>query len=77
MFKSKRTSISWSLIVTVLLFGLLHVLVTQSLANALYVAVTFFLFGLIYTSTGNSIGPMIAWTVINGQVWFLAQLLWH
>ncbi len=76
IFKSENARVSWGLIVTVLLFGLLHILVTQSLANALHVAVTFFLLGLIYKYTGNSIGPMAAWTLINGQVWFLAQLLW-
>jgi membrane protease YdiL (CAAX protease family) len=76
IFKSENARGSWGLIVTVLLFGLLHILVTQSLANALHVAVTFFLLGLIYKYTGNSIGPMAAWTLINGQVWFLAQLLW-
>jgi len=32
--------------------------------------------GLIYKYTKNSIGPMIAWTLINGQIWFIVKILW-
>jgi membrane protease YdiL (CAAX protease family) len=76
VFQSKNHHPFWGLLVTVGLFGLLHILATQNLGNALTVGVTFFLLGLIFTTTRNSIGPMLAWTLINGQVWFLAQMLW-
>ncbi|MCD6519437.1 MAG: hypothetical protein J7M05_05915 [Anaerolineae bacterium] len=34
-----------------------------------------FALGVIYKYTGNVIGPMLAWTLLNGQVWFVARLL--
>jgi membrane protease YdiL (CAAX protease family) len=77
VFKSKNLHRFWGLFVTAVIFGLLHILTTQSLSNALNISVTFFALGWICTYTKNSIGPMVAWTMINGQVWFLAQLLWH
>lgn len=75
IFKSKNRTLSWGLIVTVLIFGIAHILTTQSIYNAFYTGTIFFILGLIYKYTGNSIGPMIAWTLINGQVWFMAQIL--
>jgi membrane protease YdiL (CAAX protease family) len=75
IFRSERTFISWGLLITIALFALLHLLTTQSVENALRVAAIFFALGLIFKSTRNAIGPMLAWTLLNGQVWFLAQLL--
>ncbi len=75
IFKSENRTLSWGLIVTVVIFGIAHILITQSIYNAFYTSAIFFMLGLIYKYTGNSIGPMIAWTLINGQVWFIAQML--
>jgi hypothetical protein len=69
--------ISGGLILTNGLFGLAHVLTTGSLINALTVAAIFFPLGLIYKHTGNAYGPMLAWTVVNGQVWYLAQAVYR
>ena len=69
-------TVSWGLIVTVMLVGLAHIATSSNLTSAIYVTVIFFLFGLISGRTKNSLGPMIAWTLINGQVWFLVQFLW-
>jgi len=74
IFKGKDRNLSWGLILTVTLFGLAH-LATTSWIMALFVTVVFFLLGLIVKTTRNSIGPMVAWSLINTQVWFLAQLL--
>ncbi|NOY99663.1 MAG: CPBP family intramembrane metalloprotease [Chloroflexi bacterium] len=66
---------SWGLIITVTIFGLTHIATTQSLYNAAYTGAIFLVLGLIYKSSRNAIGPMLAWTLINGQVWYLARLL--
>ena len=76
IFKCGNRTLSRGLIVTVVIFGIAHILTTQSIYNAFYTGAIFFMLGLIYKYTGNSIGPMIAWTLINGQVWFMAQMLW-
>ena len=75
IFKDRNRTISWGLIITVVIFGLVHIATTQSIYNALYTGAIFLVLGLIYKFTGNAIGPMIAWTLINGQVWYIAQLL--
>ena len=74
MFKSRIKAIPWGLIVTVLLFALTHILTTD-VRNAIYTGAIFLVLGLIYKYTRNAIGPMIAWTLINGQVWYIARLL--
>lgn len=76
VFKSENRTMSWGLIVTVVIFGTVHILTTQSIYTAFYVGTIFFVLGLIYKYTKNSIGPMIAWTLINGQIWFIVQILW-
>ena len=68
--------VSWGLLITVALVGLAHIATASGISSALYVSVLFFLLGLVFKCTGNSIGPMLAWTIINGQVWYLAQFLW-
>jgi membrane protease YdiL (CAAX protease family) len=75
IFKSENKTMSWGLIVTVVIFGMAHIL-TTSIYNAFYTATIFLVLGLIYKYTKNSIGPMIAWTLINGQIWFIVQILW-
>ena len=73
--KGAQRLLSRGLIITVILFSLMHILTTQSVQTAVYIFVIYSALGLIYRRTGNVIGPMIAWTLINGQVWYLAQLL--
>ena len=75
IFKSVNRIVSWGLIVTVVIFGLAHIL-TTNIYNALYTSALFITMGLIYKYTKNSIGPMIAWTLINGQIWFIVKILW-
>jgi hypothetical protein len=71
-----RNSFWLGLVMTTAIWGLLHIATTHSLSNALGVSTIFFLFALIYHHTKNSIGPMIGWTLINSQAWFLASILW-
>lgn len=59
---------------TTLLFGLLHIITTQSLVNALNVFVIFFFLGLIYKWSRNIYGPILGWTLINGMVWAYIEL---
>jgi len=71
LLHSSSRVLSKGLVITVILFGLLHVITspTAGLANALRVMAEFFILGLIFKATGNVIGPMIAWSLINGQVY--------
>ena len=41
------------------------------MVNAIHVAAEWLILGLIFKYTENSIGLMIAWTLINGQVAYL------
>ncbi len=75
IFKSMNKIVSWGLIMTVVIFGLAHILTTD-IHNALYTGALFFVLGLIYKYSKNSIGPMIAWTLINGQIWYIVKILW-
>lgn len=75
VFQSKSGSFLLSLAVTAILYGLLH-FIFQGFFALLEVSVIFFVLGLIFRWTKNSIGPMIAWTLLNRQPWFLASLLW-
>lgn len=74
IFKSEMKINSWGLIVTVLAFALIHILTTD-IRNAIYTGVIFLVLGLLYKYTKNIVGPMIAWTLINGQVWYIARVL--
>ncbi len=73
IFGSLERMVSPGLIITVLVFGLSHVVFSPGggLVNAISVTITFFILGLIYKYTGNSIGPMIAWTLMNGFIPYL------
>jgi hypothetical protein len=75
IFHGRSGSFLLSLTITAILYGLLH-FIFQGFLALLDVSVTFFVLGLIFRWTQNSIGPMIAWTLLNAQVWFLASLLW-
>lgn len=73
-FKDGNRPVSWGLVITVIGFGVLHVL-TTSVFNAFYTGTIFLVLALIFKRTQNAWGPMLAWTLINGQVWYIAQLL--
>jgi len=66
--------ISLGLIITVILFTLTHVFTTNWF-NAIYTGIIFLVIGIIFKLSKNIFGPMMAWTIINGQVWYMAQLL--
>ena len=74
LLKCEARLLSKGLIVTAVLFGFLHLATspTAGVPNALRFGVEFLALGAVYKLTGNSVGPMIAWTVINGHVLFLA-----
>jgi hypothetical protein len=74
ILQGRRGSFFFGLTLTTVLYALLHV-IFQGLGAAT-VAVPFFVLTLIFRWTNNSIGPMIAWTLLNQQVWSLASLLW-
>jgi membrane protease YdiL (CAAX protease family) len=74
IFKGRMKRNPWGLIITVLSFALIHI-ITTDVRNAIYTGVIFLVLGLIYKYTKNVVGPMIAWTLINGQVWYIARLL--
>ncbi|NOY07333.1 MAG: CPBP family intramembrane metalloprotease [Spirochaetes bacterium] len=75
IFKNRDIVVSWGLIITVIIFGLIHIVTTQNLYNAAYTGTIFLVLGLIYKYSRNAIGPMIAWTLINGQVWYIMRLI--
>ncbi len=76
VFNSESRKISYGLIVTTFIFALAHILTTRNVFTAFYTGLIFFILGLIFKYTDNSIGPVIAWTLINNQVWFIAQMIW-
>ena len=74
IFKDGNKLFSRGLTVTLIGIVALHVLTTNA-ANALYTGGIFLALTLIYKRTQNTLGPMLAWTLINGQVWYMARLL--
>jgi hypothetical protein len=75
IFFGKSWSFLVSLTVTAILYGLSH-FIFQPFIAALEVGITSCVLILIFKHTKNSIGPMIAWSLINGQVWQGASMLW-
>jgi len=73
IFNTFERVISPGLLITVLIFGLSHLLLSPQggLFNAITVTIDFMILGSIFKYTKNSIGPMITWTLINGQVLYL------
>jgi len=72
VFNSLEKIISPGLIITILVFGLSHVVFARGgIVNAISVTINFFVLGLIFKYTGNSIGPMISWTITNGYIIYL------
>lgn len=74
IFKSQEKLFSWGLVLTVVIFSLIHI-PTTDMFNAVYTGFIFLILGLIFKYTRNIYGPMLAWTLINGQVWFMAGML--
>lgn len=75
IFGSQEKVISWGLLLTVIIFALSHIVTTSDLFNAAYTGFIFLILGLVFKTTRNIYGPMLAWTLINGQVWFMARIL--
>ena len=70
VIKTGRRTLSPGLLATTLTFGLIHLVTAPrgGLPNAVTVAIEFTALGLVFKYSGNSVGPMAAWTLINGQV---------
>lgn len=75
IFNNSKRLLSWGVIITASVYGLLHLPTNPNIFNTLYVFLSFFGIGLIFRYTRNIIGPMTAWTLINGQIWIIFQLL--
>lgn len=73
LYNSSAKVLSAGLLVTILLYGVLHTF-SQGM-YAIVIAVIFLALGLIFKSTRNAIGPMLAWTVMNGYIWVLCGIL--
>ncbi len=75
VFKVEEKRISLGLILTVLLFTLFHMLTIRNVINTVNIGVIFLFLGLIFKYTGNSVGPMVAWTLINSQVYYFTLIM--
>lgn len=75
IFAKQNRLLSWGLVITVVIFALTHLVSSGGAFNAVYTGFIFLMLGLIFKYTRNIYGPMLAWTLINGQVWFMARLL--
>ena len=73
IYNSGAKIFSSGLIVTILLYGVLHTF-SQGL-YALVIAAIFLALGLIFKYTRNATGPMLAWTVMNEYLWVLCGIL--
>lgn len=73
LYNSQAKLFSTGLLVTILLYGVLHYF-SQGL-YAVVLAITFLALGLIYKATRNAIGPMLVWTVMNQYIWVLLGIL--
>ncbi len=72
IFHSEDKILSRGLVITILIYGLLHAF-SQGFYS-IVIAARYLAFGLIYKATGNSYGPMLAGTVTNEYVWFLFKV---
>jgi len=73
IFKSETKTWSWGLLLTVAIYALLHAF-SQG-AYSLVFATIMLAFGLVFKRARNSIGPMIAFMLMNDYAWFLATVL--
>jgi hypothetical protein len=72
IFKTEANTWSWGLLITIVIYGLLHSF-SQG-ANSLIIAAEMLALGLVYKSTYNSVGPMLAFMFMNEYAWFLARV---
>jgi len=72
IFKTESKTWTWGLFITIAVYGLLHSF-SQG-AYALVLAAKMLALGLVFKSTGNSIGPMLAFMLMNDYAWFLAKV---
>lgn len=72
VFKQEAAVWSAGLLLTIVVYGLLHAF-SQGM-NSIVIALEFLALGLIYKSTGNAVGPMLAFMVMNEYAWFLAKV---
>jgi hypothetical protein len=63
IFKTDANTWTWGLLLTIVIYGLLHSF-SQG-ANALVIAAEMLVLGLVFKSTRNSIGPMLAFLLMN------------
>ena len=64
------------LVLTLALFWALHLVAARGgVGNATAVTVVFLVLAVIFGRTRNAWGPMIAWTVLNPQVWTFWRVL--
>ena len=70
VFETLDKTFSPGLLLTVVFFGLSHIILAPKggVANALKVMLEFLVLSLIFKYTKNSLGPMVAWTIVNNQV---------
>jgi len=73
LYNSAAKILSAGLLVTILLYGVLHWF-SQGM-YAIVIAAIFLALGLIFKVTRNAIGPMLAWTVMNEYLWVLCGIL--
>jgi len=73
IFESETKTWSAGLLMTVAIYALLHTF-SQG-AYSLIIATIMLAFGLVFKRTRNSIGPMIAFMLMNDYAWFLAIVL--
>jgi hypothetical protein len=72
IFKTESKTWTWGLFITIVVYGLLHSF-SQG-AYALVLAAKMLALGLVFKSTRNSIGPMLAFMLMNDYAWFLARV---
>jgi hypothetical protein len=72
IFKTEAKTWSWGLLLTIAVYGLLHAF-SQG-ANSLVIAAEMLTLGLVFKTTRNSIGPMLAFMLMNEYAWFLATV---
>jgi len=73
IFKTQAPVWSLGLLLTIVIYGVLHAF-SQG-ANSIVIAAQFLALGLIYKTTRNAVGPMLAFMVMNEYAWFLAKVL--
>lgn len=69
---SESKIFSRGLIVTIVIYGLLHA--TSQGFYAVLIAARYLAVGWIYKATRNAIGPMLAGTLTNEFIWFLVSI---